>query len=100
MDSDSRHICVTFHKLAGVIVSQTVAAFENAIKDVSRKQQEYRFVQLKEQYTHTLKQQLEDAANKLVQKHQHHPQLDKLQHDLQQIIKDSLHGFVIQSRNI
>ena len=100
MDSDSHHICVVFHKEAGVIVSQTVAAFENAVKDVSRKQAEYRFVQLKEQYMHTLKQQLEDAANRIVRQHQHHRQLNKLQHDLQQIIKDYLHGFVMQSRNI
>ena len=100
MDFDSRHICDAFLKEGGVIVSQTVAAFENAIKDVSRKQAEYRFVQLKQQYTHTLKQQLEDAANRFVQKHQHHRQLDKLQHGLQQIIKDYLHSFTMQSRNI
>jgi hypothetical protein len=42
---------------AGVIVLQTVAAFENDVKDESRKRAEYRFVQLKQQYSHTLKQQ-------------------------------------------
>jgi hypothetical protein len=100
MDSDSRHIYVAFHERAGGIVSQTLAAFENVIKNVSRRREEYRFVQLRDQYTNTLKQQLEDAAARFVQTNQHNLQLDELQHGLQQIIKDYLHRFIMKSRTM
>ena len=100
MGVDSQHIHVEFHRIAGDILSEAVEEFETTAKNINRRTEEYRFVQLKEKNVHTLKQRLEDAANVLVQKHQHHLQLRELQLSLQQIIKDYLHQFVMKLMTI
>ena len=96
MGTDSQHIHVEFHRVAGDILSQAVEEFKDTPKNIDRRTEEYRFVQLKEKNVHSLKQRLEDAANVLVQKHQHHLQLRELQLSLHQIIKDYLHQFVMR----
>lgn len=100
MGLDSQHIYVEFHERAGTIFSEVLKEFEDAIKKVSRRTEEYKFVQLKEKYVNTLKHKLEDAANILLQHHQHHKQLHEMQLTLQQIIKDYLHRFVMKSRTM
>lgn len=96
MSVDSQHIHIEFHRIAGDILSEAVAEFGDTAKNIDRRTEEYRFVQLKEKNVHSLKQRLEDAANVLVQKHQHHQQLHELQLSLHQIIKDYLHQFVMR----
>ena len=100
MGNDNQHIQVEFHARARAIYFVVLDEFGDSVKEVNRHKEEYRFVQIKERYTHTLKQQLEDIANTLIRQNQHCRQLSELQHGLQQSIKDYLHDFLIKSRSM
>jgi hypothetical protein len=100
MNEGKEYIDAEFYNKANPIFLNALNEFEHAARGLNRHAEEYRFVELKERHIQSLKQQLEGAATRLVQQHQHHRQLHELQQSFQQIIKDYLHRFVIKSRTI
>jgi hypothetical protein len=98
MESDNEQVHVAFHNMANDIFFQQVDSFNTTVKDVSRKEEEYRFQQAKEEHINTLKQKLETCASALLQKHRHNRQGQLLDQNLQLFIKQYLHLFVQKTR--
>lgn len=100
MENENRDIQVAFHKKANNIFIHVLRDFESAAGNINRKTEEYRFNQLKEQHVNTFKQQLEVAAGALLEQHQYDEQVREVSQNLQQIIKDYLHQFVLGTRTM
>lgn len=98
MDSDIENIHIEFHGKAKDIFFNAVRQFEHATQSLNREEEEYRFSQLKEMHTNSMKQQLEIAAAAFVMRYQQHHQQRQINQNLQQIIHDYLHQFVLSIR--
>ena len=97
MQNDYEHIYVEFFDKAKHIFFTALNEFQYSTKRFNRNLEEYRFNRLKEQYIHSLKQQLEETAKNFIEFHQHHKQLRELDQRMQQIIKEYLHQFSLRS---
>ena len=100
MNNDIEHIQVAFHNTAKDILQMAVVEFEHASELLDRRNEEYRFSQLKQQHVNTLKQYLESAAKAILQDYRLNRQLREIDQALQHIIHDYLHKFVIKTREI
>jgi hypothetical protein len=93
MNNGSEQMQVDFHNKAKEKFFSVYNAFENAISNLDRKKQEYKFQQTKNQYAATLENELQAIAKKVLFKYENKRsgELDLLFH---QFIKDYLHRFV------
>lgn len=98
MSNDIEHINIEFHNRAKGIYFSLYHAFQTAAAAVNRKQNEYHFQELKEQYVKTLKQQLEMVAEEMIAGHQHHRQIQEIDQGLNTLIKEYLHLFLQKIR--
>lgn len=98
MTDDNEHIHVEFHSRARAIFFSYVQRFEWNGADVNRQRDEYQFQLLKDRYINTLKQDLEQCASQLLQENQNNRRLKELDLQLQYLIKDYLHLFVLKTR--
>ena len=94
MQTDSEHIYVEFHERARTIFYNLFDGFEFSARSLNRENEEFKFRELRNTYINSLKQQLENTALSLLQKHQHYKQSNELDQSLQQFIKQYLHLFV------
>jgi len=83
-----------FHNKATALFFPVYHAFENAVAGVSRKNQEFRFQQLKKQYAATLEQELQMAAKDILKTYKDEKHLKEADQMLHGFIKDYLHRFI------
>lgn len=93
MKEDNEYISIEFHDRAKEIFYSLLSNFNEAASKLDRKHSEYLFKQLKDQYIHTLKQQLEYMARELMERHQHSRQLPELEQSFSFQVKQYLHLF-------
>jgi hypothetical protein len=74
--------------------SSVYRAFETAVAGVSRRNEEYKFQQLKKQYVVTLEQELYTSAKDILAKYQNEKQVNELDQMFRQFIRDYLHRFI------
>ena len=94
MNNDNEHISITFHNEARTIFFSVVNDFNKATENMDRRQSEFQYNQMKNQYVNTLKQQLEYLARKLMDQNQGSRQMKELEQTLSQNLKEYLHSFV------
>lgn len=94
MNTDKEQIQVEFHNKATVLFFSVCRAFEEAVSNVSRRNEEYRFQQLKIQYAVTLEKELQVIAKDVLVKYRKEKQMKEIGPLLHQFIKDYLHRFV------
>lgn len=94
MNTGNEQIQVEFHTKAAVLFFSVCRAFEEAVSNVSRRNEEYRFQQLKKQYALTLEQELQVIAKAVLVKYRKEKQMKETDQLLNQFIKDYLHRFV------
>ena len=94
MQTDNERLYVQFHDKANSIFFAQLNNFELAVKTINRKTEEYKFQLVGETYVHMLKQQLEEAAIRIMQEHPHNRKEKELSQNLQEFIRQYLHRFV------
>lgn len=100
MIQDNEQVNVEFHNEAKEIFMSILSEFRRSVSSTSRTQNEYMFQQLKEQHVKTLKQRLEMMANQLIRKRQHSQEVNRLNQNFGQFIKDYLHRFVQETQRM
>ena len=98
MNNDNEQIQIKFHEKANTLFFALLKSFELAVKELDRQSEEYKFQHLKETYTQSLKQQLENYAMVLMQEHRHNRKEEELSQNLQHHIGQYLHLFVQKTR--
>ena len=91
MSTDNAGIYIDFHNQANEAFFTLEKEFLTATETLNRDEKEFRFQQLKKDYTNELKQQLEMSAQELMKRKGLHPATG---HELNDFIKDYLHRFV------
>jgi uncharacterized protein YbgA (DUF1722 family) len=94
MNIGSEQMQVDFHNKAKELFFSIYKAFENAISNLNRKKEEYKFQQTKKQYTATLEQELQSIAKNVLCRYMEKQQSGELDQLFHQFIKDYLHRFV------
>jgi len=85
---------VEFHNRASGVLFSVYQTFETAVSDVSRRNEEYRFQQLKKKYAVTLEQELQVIAKAILIKYKNERQVNEVDQMFGQFIKVYLHRFV------
>jgi hypothetical protein len=98
MQHNFEHIRVEFQEKSRRIFFNALREFQYSTKKLDRNALEYKFNDLKDQHVHSLKLQLEEAAKNFIEFHQYHRQLREINQMMQQVIREHLHQFVVQSR--
>lgn len=94
MSNGNEQMQTEFHNKANAAFFSVYHAFENAISAVSRRREEYKFQQLKKQYSITLEQELQIAAKDILAKYRNAKQVNEMDQMFSQFIKDYLHRFI------
>lgn len=94
MSNGNEQMQVEFRNRATAMFFSVYHAFENAISDVSRRNEEYRFQQLKKQHAVTLEQELQTIAKDILANYRNEKQVKEVDHMFHQLIKDYLHRFI------
>jgi hypothetical protein len=87
-------IKLEFHNRARANFFSVYHTFEDVVSNVSRRNDEFRFQQLKRQYAVTLEQELQLIAKDILNKYKNERQLNAIDQMFHQLIKDYLHRFV------
>lgn len=100
MKDDNEQIQVQFHSKANPVFFSQLTSFDQAVKDLDRQLEEYRFQQIKDAHIHSLKQELETCALQLLQQHTANEKGRELSQNLQHHIQQYLHLFVQKTRGL
>jgi hypothetical protein len=85
---------IEFHDKANARFVSVYSGFEKAVSNVSRRNEEFRFQQLKKQYVTTLEQELQMMAKDILAKYKNEKQVNEMDQIFHKFIKDYLHRFV------
>jgi len=85
---------IEFHDKANARFFSVYSGFEKAVSTVSRRNEEFRFQQLKKQYVTTLEQELQMTAKNILAKYRTEKQVNEMDQIFHQFIKDYLHRFI------
>jgi hypothetical protein len=85
---------IEFHEKANARFFSVSGGFERAVSNVSRRNEEFRFQQLKKQYVTTLEQELQMIAKDILAKYRKERQVNEMDQIFHHFIKDYLHRFV------
>jgi glutamyl-tRNA reductase len=94
MENSIEKMRVEFHNGASQVFFSVYHAFEQAVVNVSRRNEEFRFQQLKKQYAATLEKELEHLAKEILDKYRNERQVNEIDQMFHQFAKDYLHSFV------
>jgi len=94
MSNDKEQMQVEFRGKATTAFFTHYHGFETAVSNVSRRNDEYRFQQLKKQYAATMEQELQTIAKDVLAKHRNEHQSNEMDQMFGQFIKDYLHRFI------
>ena len=87
-------IKVDFHNRATSIFFSVYHTFEKTVSNISRRNDEFRFQQLKRQYAVTLESELQLIAKDILESCKSERQLNDIDQMFHQLIKDYLHRFI------
>lgn len=85
---------VEFHNRANAVFFSIHRAFEQSVSSVSRRNEEYKFQQLKKQHAEAMERELQKIAKEILAKFKNEKQLDEMEQIFSRFIKDYLHRFV------
>jgi hypothetical protein len=85
---------IEFHDKANARLVSVYTGFDKAVSNVSRRNEEFRFQQLKKQYAILLEQELQVIAKNILVKHGNEKQVNEMDQIFHHFIKDYLHRFV------
>jgi hypothetical protein len=85
---------IEFHDKANARFVSVYSGFEKAVSNVSRRNEEFRFQQLKKQFVTTLEKELQMMAKDILVKYKKEKQVNEMDQIFHQFIKDYLHRFV------
>jgi hypothetical protein len=94
MSNGAEQMQVEFHNKAKETFFLVYHAFESAISRLNRRTDEFRFQQVKKQYTVLLEQELQTVAEDLLVRHRDEKQVREIDQVFHQFMKDYLHRFV------
>ncbi len=94
MSNGNQQMQVEFHNRANTLFGSICNAFENDVVNVSRRNEEFRFQQIKKQYARTMEQQLQTIAGNILAKNKEEKQVRELDQMFHQAIKEYLHRFI------
>jgi hypothetical protein len=94
MTNSNEQMQIEFHNSANALFISVYKAFEKSVANVSRRNEEYKFQQLKKQYAATLEQELHAVAKNVLAKHRNEKQVNELDQMFHQFINDYLHRFI------
>ena len=96
MSNGINQIQVEFHKKATDRFFSIFHAFENAVSQINRRNEEFRFQQLKKQYVSTMEVELKDIAEIILKDNNGEKQVNDIDQLFHRFIKDYLHRFVLK----
>lgn len=85
---------VEFHNEANRMFFSVYHSFQRAIANISRRNEEYKFQQLKKQYAGMMEQELQIVAQNVLAKFRNEKQVNEMDQMFHQFIKDYLHRFI------
>ena len=94
MSNANDQMQVEFHNRATKELFSVYHSFENAVSNLNRRKDEYRFQQLKKQYAATMEQQLQTIARNILVTYKGERQSREIDQMFHQFIKDYLHRFI------
>jgi hypothetical protein len=94
MYSANEQIQVEFHTQATVQFFSIYHAFEDAVSNISRRNEEHKFQELKKHYAAAMEQELEVMAKKVLSKYKDEKQVKEVNQMLHGFIRDYLHRFI------
>jgi hypothetical protein len=100
MDTGNQQMQVHFHDMATAAFFSRYDAFAKASSLINRKLNEYQFQELKQQYVHSLEQDLKLGAGAILQKAAASGQLQEMNSLFHRLMMDYLHRFVQKINNL
>lgn len=94
MGSNKEQMQVEFHNSANNKFFSIYHSFETAVSSVSRRNEEYKFQQLKKQYAEGMEHELQIIASNILAKFQNEKQVREMDQMFHQFIKDYIHRFI------
>ena len=94
MSNGNEQMQIEFHNKASLIFSSVYQGFEMAVGNVSRRNEEYKFQQLKKQFAGTLEGELDKVATDLLKRYKNEKQVNEMDQMFHQFIRDYLHRFI------
>jgi len=99
MSNGINQIQVEFHKKATDRYFSILHAFEIAVSQINRRNEEFRFQQLKKQYASTLEADLQNIAEIILTDNNAEKQVNGIDQIFHQFIKDYLHRFILKTND-
>ena len=94
MSNGNEQMQIEFHNKASALFFSVYQGFEIAVANVSRRNEEYKFQQLKRQFAGTLEGELEKVAKDVLKKYKNEQQVNDIAQMFHQFIRDYLHRFI------
>jgi hypothetical protein len=99
MGNSINQMQVEFHKKATDRFFSIFHDFEHAVSHVNRRNEEYRFQQLKLQYASTMEAELNRIAEYILKENNGERRVNEIDQLFHQFIKDYLHRFILKVNN-
>ena len=96
MNNGINQIQVEFHKKATDRFFSIFHSFEKAVSHINRRNEEFRFQQLKQQYASTMEAELQGIAEAILKDNNGEKQVKDVDQLFHQFIKDYLHRFILK----
>jgi len=94
MSNSNEQMQIEFHNKASAMFFSVCQGFEMAVANVSRRNEEYKFQQLKKQFAGTLEGELDKVAKDVLKKYKNEKQVNEMDQMFHQFIRDYLHRFI------
>jgi hypothetical protein len=94
MSNGNEQMQIEFHNKASAMFFSVCQGFELAVANVSRRNEEYKFQQLKNQFAGTLEGELDKVAKDVLKKYRNEKQVNEMDQMFHQFIRDYLHRFI------
>lgn len=85
---------VLFHNEANRMFFSVYHSFQSAIANISRRNEEYKFQQLKKKYAETMERELQTVAKDILTKFRNEKQVNEMDQMFHQFIRDYMHRFI------
>jgi hypothetical protein len=94
MSNGNEQMQTEFRDKTRTVFFSVYHAFEDAVSGVSRRNEEYKFQQLKKQYAATLEEELQMVAKDVLANYRNEKQVNEMNQMFSQLIKEYLHHFI------
>ena len=85
---------IEFHEQATARFISIYNSFEKDVSNVSRRNEEFRFQDLKKQYALTMEQELQAIAREILERNKNEKQVSSIDIMFHKFIRDYLHRFI------